>query len=55
MGKKFMWAGFFLGSSIGGFVPAIWGGDMFSIWGIVMSLVGGIAGYWAGRRVYESI
>jgi hypothetical protein len=38
MSKKFMWAGFFLGSSIGGFVPAIWGGDMFSIWGIVMSL-----------------
>ena len=55
MGKKFMWIGFFLGSTIGGLAPAIWGGDMLSLSSIVMSLVGGIAGIWAGRRVYESI
>jgi hypothetical protein len=55
MGKKFMWAGFFLGSTIGGLVPAIWGDDIFSVWGIVLSLVGGIAGIWAGYRVFERI
>ena len=53
MTKKFIWAGFFLGSSIGGIVPAMWGGDMISMWGIVMSLVGGIAGMWAGYRVAQ--
>jgi len=53
MTKKFIWTGFFLGSSIGGFVPAMWGGDMISIWGIVMSFVGGIAGMWAGYRVSQ--
>jgi len=55
MDKKFMWIGFFLGSSIGGLVPAIWGGDIFSIWGVVLSAVGGIAGLWAGYRVFERI
>jgi len=55
MSKKFIWTGFFLGSTIGGIVPAMWGGDMLSVWGIVMSLVGGIAGMWAGYRVSQWI
>jgi len=50
-----MWAGFILGSSIGGMVPLMWGDDMLSIWGFVMSLAGGIAGIWAGYRVSQSI
>jgi len=55
MSKKFKLAGFFLGSSIGGMVPAIWGGDLLSIWSFVLSFVGGIAGIWIGSRVYEWI
>jgi hypothetical protein len=55
MSKKFIWVGFFFGSSIGGFVPAMWGGDLLSPWGIVMSLVGGIAGMWAGYRVSQRL
>lgn len=55
MTKKFIWAGLFLGSTIGGIVPAMWGGDMFSIWGIIMSFVGGIVGMWAGYRVAQRI
>ena len=53
MSKKFIWGGLFLGSSIGGMVPAMWGGDLLSGWGIVMSLVGGLAGIWAGYRVSQ--
>jgi len=55
MTKKFIWAGFFLGSTIGGFVPAMWGGDLMSIWGIVLSLVGGIVGIWAGYQVAQRL
>jgi len=55
MNKKFMWIGFFIGSSVGGLVPAIWGDDILSIWGIVLSAVGGIVGIWAGNRVFERI
>jgi len=55
MKKKFIWIGFLFGSSIGGILPAMWGGDLLSVWGIVMSLVGGIAGIWAGYRVFQVI
>jgi hypothetical protein len=55
MRKKFIWAGVILGSSIGGMVPLMWGDDMLSIWGIVMSLAGGLVGIWAGYRVSESL
>ena len=55
MSRKFIWAGFILGSSIGGMVPLMWGDDLISIWGIVMSLVGGIAGIWAGYRVSQQL
>ena len=53
MTKKFIWKGFFFGSTIGGIAPAMWGGDMLSMWGIVMSLAGGIVGMWAGYRVSQ--
>ena len=55
MSRKFIWAGFILGSSIGGMVPLIWGDDLISIWGIVMSTLGGIAGIWAGYRVSQRL
>ena len=51
MTRKFIWLGFFIGSTIGGLIPAMWGGDMFSISGIVLSLVGGIVGIWLGFRI----
>ena len=50
-GKKLVWLGFFIGSTVGGFVPSIWGGDMLSLSGFILSIVGGIAGIWAGYRL----
>jgi hypothetical protein len=49
--KKMIWIGMTVGSTLGGFIPALWHAGMFSMWGIVMSTVGGIAGIWAGYRV----
>ena len=40
-----------VGSTIGGFVPDLWGGSALSVSGVVCSLLGGIAGIWAGVKV----
>jgi len=55
MTKKFMWIGFFVGSSIGNFVPVLWGGDAISLSGFFWSLVGGVLGGWAGYRWAQNL
>jgi hypothetical protein len=49
--KKFTWGGLFIGSSIGGYVPALWGGNLLSVSGVLLSFVGGIAGIVVGYRI----
>jgi hypothetical protein len=51
VGKKSIWIGMFVGSSIGGFLPMLWHAGMLSMWGIVMSTIGGIAGIWIAYRI----
>jgi hypothetical protein len=53
--KKLIWLGFFIGSTVGGLLPSLWGDDMISISGIVLSTVGGIVGIWAGYRIAKSL
>ena len=55
MTKKFVWIGFFVGSTIGNLLPLLWGGDAISVSGVVLSLLGGIAGIWIGYRFAQSI
>ena len=55
MTKKFVWIGFFVGSTIGNMLPLLWGGDAISISGFVSSIVGGIAGIWVGYRLGQSL
>jgi hypothetical protein len=53
--KKLCYIGAFVGSSIGGYVPVLWGGSMLSLSGVLLSMVGGIAGIWVGYRIGQSI
>ena len=53
--KKLCWIGAIVGSSIGGYLPELWGGSMLSLSGLVFSMVGGFAGIWAGYRIGKSI
>lgn len=53
--KKMCYLGMFVGSSIGGYAPALWGGDVLSLSGLFCSLVGGLLGIWAGYRIAESL
>lgn len=42
--------GAFVGCTLGGFAPAIWGGSELSLSGVMFGLVGGIAGVWVGAH-----
>jgi len=53
--KKLIWIGFFIGSTVGGMLPSLWGADMISVSGIVGSTVGGIVGIWAGYRIAQNL
>ena len=50
--KSLIWGGMFIGSSIGGFLPFLWNGDMFSysLWGAA----GGLAGIWVGYKLAKA-
>lgn len=46
--KSCIWGGMFVGSTIGSFVPLLWGGDVLSMSSIVLTAVGGVLGVWGG-------
>ena len=48
--RSAIWVGIFVGSTIGGFIPALWGGDMLSYSGVLLSGVGAFVGLWLGSR-----
>lgn len=53
--KTFVWTGMFIGSTIGGFVPALWGESLVSFSGVVLSSVGAGVGVWAGYKLGRSM
>ena len=42
--KNLIWIGVFVGSTIGGYIPTLWGADLISISSIFFSGVGAMAG-----------
>ena len=48
-----VWVGLVIGSAAGGYLPALWGGDLLSFSSLILSGVGGIAGIWLGYRFSE--
>lgn len=51
--RSWVWLGLFIGSTIGGFLPALWGGSLLSVAAVIASAVGGIAGIWAGYELHK--
>lgn len=43
-----IWLGILVGSTIGGFVPELWGAGMLSYSSVVLSTVGAFVGLWLG-------
>jgi predicted MFS family arabinose efflux permease len=48
--RSAIWIGIFVGSTIGGFVPALWGGDLVSYSGLLLSGAGAFVGLWVGAK-----
>lgn len=51
--KSLIWIAMMVGSTAGGFLPLLWGGDVISFAGVILSTVGGFAGIWFGYRFGE--
>ncbi len=49
--KQWVYGGMFLGSTLGGLVPALWGEGGLTIAALAGSTVGGALGIWAGYKL----
>jgi len=49
--KLLIGIGVFIGSTIGSYVPVLWGGSVLSFISILFSVIGGIVGIWLGYQV----
>lgn len=49
--KSLIWIGVLVGTTVGGFVPSLWGAGMFSLSGVIFSAVGGFLGIWLGYKL----
>lgn len=51
MSKLLIGIGMFLGSTVGSYVPLLWGGSVFSFTSILFGVIGGLLGIWLGYQV----
>jgi len=49
--QKRIWLGVVIGSVIGGFIPDLWGADLFSYSSVLLSTIGALAGLWLGYKM----
>ena len=40
-----------VGSTVGGYVPVLWGSSSFSVTSLLFGAVGGVVGVWVGIRL----
>ena len=46
-----IWLGVLIGSTIGGFIPDLWGADFFSYSSVLLGGIGALAGLWLGYKM----
>ena len=46
-----IWLGVLIGSTVGGFLPGLWGAGLFSYSAVLLSGIGGFAGLWLGYKM----
>jgi len=51
--RTLIWVGVAVGSTVGGFIPTLWGAGFFSFSSIFFSAVGAFAGIWLGYRLSQ--
>lgn len=51
--KAFVWVGMLIGSTVGGFIPSLWGSSVLSISSMFFSAVGAIIGIYFGYKLSQ--
>jgi hypothetical protein len=51
MHKLLIGIGMFFGSTLGSYIPVLWGGDLFSFTSIVFGFIGGVVGVLSGYQL----
>ena len=51
--KKLIMFLMFLGTITGGYIPSLWGANMFSMSSLLLSASGGFLGIWIGYKLGE--
>lgn len=46
--RTMVWLGMFIGSTVGGLIPELWGADFFSMSSLFFSTAGALGGIWLG-------
>jgi hypothetical protein len=49
--KTLIWIGLFVGSTVGGMVPSLWGDNFLTMSSVLLTAVGGLIGIWIGFRL----
>ncbi len=49
--KKLIWFCVAIGSTIGAYIPNLWGDSVLSGWSILLTAVGGLLGVWVGYKL----
>jgi len=55
MTKLLIGTGTFFGTTLGSYIPVLWGGSLLSLTSIFFSVVGGIVGIWLGYRLSKML
>jgi hypothetical protein len=53
--KSLVWIGAFVGGSVGGYIPMLFGADALSFSSIILGMVGGLLGIWGGFKLSQMI
>jgi len=53
MDKKIIYFCLAVGSTIGGYIPTLWGAGFFSLSSVILTAVGGLIGIWMGYRISQ--
>ena len=52
--RSFIWIGVFVGSTVGGFIPELWGASFLSFSSVLLTAAGGFAGLWVGYKITQN-
>ena len=51
MDKRIVWIFVGVGMTVGGLVPAVWGGSAFGLVSLALGTLGGVAGLWCAVKL----